>query len=116
MMNSTIAQDIANAQDEAQVATQQGPYDEAKRRMQRAKRLVIAGFSVAVAGMIGYCAACLGAGVNQDFGVHLLERPQWLIAPTLGTVGLGTVLWLIGSFHYLSAAMDSDPDGPDLFA
>jgi len=35
-------------------------YDAAIHRMVRGKKLVIGGFVVAIAGIIGYCVACLG--------------------------------------------------------
>jgi len=83
--------------------------------MRRGKRLVISGFVVAIAGIVGYCVACLSAAVNPALGASLLENPGWLAGPALGTIGLGTVLWLVGSFAYLSGAMDSDPNNPDLY-
>lgn len=44
----------------------------------------------------------------------LLESPEWLAGPMLGVMGLGTLLWLVGSFMYLSGGMDLDPDDPEL--
>ncbi len=84
----------------------------AERRMRRGKKLVIAGFVVAVIGIIGYCMVCLGAGVNQELGTALLENVTWLAGPTLAVVGLGTLLWLLGSFMYLNGALESDVDAP----
>lgn len=89
-------------------------YDAAVRRMIRGKKLVIGGFIVAIAGIIGYCVACLGASMNPDLSAALLDNPRWLVGPALGVIGLGTLLWLAGSFMYLSGAMDSDPNGTDL--
>ena len=60
-------------------------------------------------------ATCFTAGVNQELGSALLDSPAWLVGPALGVIGLGTLLWLVGSFVYLSGAMDSDPSGPDLY-
>ncbi len=89
-------------------------YARAEQRMRRGKQLVISGFIVAAVGIVAYCVACFSAGVSQELGSALLENPGWLVGPTLGIIGLGTLLWLVGSFLYLSGAMDSDPDGPDL--
>lgn len=89
-------------------------YTDAERRMRRGKQLVISGFIVAIAGVIAYCVACFSAGVNQELGSALLENPEWLVMPTLGVIGLGTLLWLVGSFLYLTGGMDSDPEGPDI--
>ena len=88
------------------------PFALAERRMQRGRRLVISGFVVSVAGIIGYCLGCFGA--SQKVAWSLMENPAWFVAPSLGIIGLGTLLWLVGSVLFLSGAMDSDPEGPDL--
>lgn len=87
---------------------------DAERRMTRGRRLVLAGFVVAVAGVVAYCVACLTAGREPALGSYLAEHAGILVGPALGIIGAGTLLWLVGSFMYLGAAMDSDPDGPDL--
>jgi hypothetical protein len=84
----------------------------AERRMRHGKRLVISGFAVTVAGIIGYCLACFGA--SQNVTASSIEEAGWFVTPALGVLGLGTLLWLIGSFLFLNGAMDSDPEGPDL--
>jgi cbb3-type cytochrome oxidase subunit 1 len=89
-------------------------YARAEQRMRSGKHLVISGFIVAVVGIIAYCVVCLSAGVNQELGSTLLKNMGWLVFPTLGVIGLGTLLWLMGSYRYLIGAMDSDPAGPDL--
>ena len=90
-------------------------YARAEQRMRRGKRLVISGFVVAVVGIVVYCLAGLSADVNRQLGSAFLESSEWLTGATLGIIGLGTLLWLAGSFLYLSGGMDSDPDGPDLY-
>ncbi len=89
-------------------------YAAAEQQMRRGQRLVISGFVVAVLGIIAYCVICLSAAVNQELGSSLLESPGWLAGSTFGIIGLGTLLWLAGSFIYLNGAMDSDPSGSDL--
>ncbi|MCC7007956.1 MAG: hypothetical protein IT184_03995 [Acidobacteria bacterium] len=86
---------------------------EAERRMRRGKRLVIGGCVLSVVGVIAYSIACLTAGVNENVGLILLDHRAPLVAPTLGVIGLGTLLWLVGSVMYLDGVMESDPDGPD---
>lgn len=86
----------------------------AARRMRSGKALVIAGFAVAVMGVIAYCVVCFTAGMNQEVGAALLAAPGWLIAPALGLIGLGTLMWLVGSFLYLIGGMDAD-SGEDLY-
>ncbi len=90
-------------------------YAKAERQMRSGRQLVISGFVVAVLGVVGYCFVGLSAGVNQQLGSAFLESSGWLTGATLGTIGLGTLLWLVGSFLYVSGGMDSDPDGPDLY-
>ncbi len=89
-------------------------YAKAEQRMRRGKELVIGGFIIAVVGIVAYCVATFSAIESQALGWTLLESPGWLIGPTLGIIGLGTLLWLVGSFIYLNGAMDSDPNGSDL--
>jgi len=93
-----------------------GASNEAVLRMRQGHRLVISGFVVAVAGVVAYCIVCLGAALNQNLGAALLESPGWLAGSMLGIIGLGTLLWLVGSFMYLSGGMDSDPDDADLYS
>ncbi len=90
-------------------------YARAEQQMRRGKQLVISGFIVAVVGIVAYCVACFSGGVNQGIASALLTSPGWLVGPTLGIIGLGTLLWLVGSFIYLSGGMDSDANGPDLY-
>ncbi len=89
-------------------------YARAEQRMRRGKQLVISGVIVAVVGIVAYSVESFSAAANQEPGSALLESPGWLVGPMLGVIGLGTLLWLVGSFVYLSGGMDSDPNGPDL--
>ena len=82
----------------------------AESRMRRGKRLVISGFIIAIIGVVGYCAACHSAGVNQDLGTTFLDNPALLVGPTLGFIGVGTLLWLVGSVLFLMGAMDDEPE------
>lgn len=83
-------------------------YAGAERRMRRGECLVITGFVLA---MLGIAVYCVGAGASEYLGASLLENPEWVIEAALGILGLGTLLWLVGLFGYLRAAMDSDPEG-----
>ena len=105
--HTTVANEVVD------LATQADLHARAERRMQRGKRLVMAGFIVSVVGIIAYCVATLMAGADQQLGAAFLERPGRLVAPTLITMGFGTLLWLVGSFMYLDGALTSDPDRPD---
>ena len=83
-------------------------YASAERCMRRSERLVIAGFVLA---MLGIAVYCVGVGASEYLGASLLENPERAIEAALGILGLGTLLWLMGLFGYLRAAMDSDPEG-----
>ena len=93
-----------------------GVHNEAVQRMRQGHRLVISGFVVAVAGVVAYCVVCLGAALNQNLGVELVEEPLRVGLFLRRIIGLGTLLWLVGSFMYLSGGMDSDPDDADLYS
>lgn len=115
-VNAALVNLTDRAEPEARTSTvsKAAFYAEAEQRMRNGKRLVFGGFVVAVVGIVSYCAACFSGGVSQDTGAFFLENPGTLVVPTLGVIGLGTLLWLVGSFVYLNGAMDSDPDSPEL--
>ncbi|MCC7542935.1 MAG: hypothetical protein IT379_42360 [Deltaproteobacteria bacterium] len=81
-------------------------------RQRRGKMLVVAGWVLTVAGAVIYCLACFGAGADQDLGQILAYGSVPFARGALGVVGLGTLLWLVGSFTYLRAAMDAFEPGP----
>ncbi|MCC6220163.1 MAG: hypothetical protein IT291_02870 [Deltaproteobacteria bacterium] len=106
---------LLGAAHEATTVSARERYAIAENKMKRGKHLVVAGFVVAVIGIFVYCVSCLSANVNQNLETNLLERPIMLVEPALGIIAIGTLLWLIGSFIYLSGGMDSDPENPDLY-
>jgi hypothetical protein len=115
----SIAHDITHSHTETEVAvsvplSKAEIYARAEQQMHRGKQMVISGFVVAVLGIVAYCVVGLSAGVNQQLGSAFVESAGWLTGATLGVIGFGTLLWLVGSFLYVSGGMDSDPDGPDL--
>lgn len=87
----------------------------ARQRMKRGRQLVVTGFVVAVAGVVAYCLVSFSAGVSQELGSVLLRTPGWVVGPALGIIGIGTLLWLVGSFLYLLGGLDSDPEHPEQF-
>lgn len=93
-------------------AAAQGVYAAARRRMRRGRQLVVSGFVVTVLGILAYCLTCFTVG--QGGGARPFGDPIWLVGTCLGTIGLGTLLWLIGSVQFFSGALDSDPTTPDL--
>ena len=90
-------------------------YAQAERIMRRGKRLVISGCLVATIGMVAYCALSLEADASQQPATTQFEALDRFTGATLGVVGVGTFLWLLGAWAYLRGGLDSDPSGPDLF-
>ncbi|MBI2817623.1 MAG: hypothetical protein HYX72_11860 [Acidobacteria bacterium] len=107
---SSIPNDIHFEKVAAIAAARAHAHAAAESRMRRGKRLVITGFVIAIVGVIGYCVACLSAGVNQNLGTTFLENPALLVGPTLGFIGVGTLIWLVGSVLFLMGSMDDDPE------
>lgn len=99
---------------ETAIGKKPAKYLQAEHRMRLGKRLVFSGFVISIVGVVAYCVGSFNAGLNFKVGGALYDNPGWLLAPTLGTIGLGTLLWLLGSFIHLKGAMDSDPEGPIL--
>jgi hypothetical protein len=77
--------------------------------MQRAgKRMILAGFIITIAGIVLYCAVCFAGGVDADMGDILLTNAVPFARATLAVLGVGVLVWLVGSFTYLNGAMDAD--------
>lgn len=79
--------------------------------MRRGRTLVVSGFVVAVAGIVLYCVACFSGGVSQEMSAILIDNVVPFARTALAIIGLGTLLWLVGSMLYLMGAMDTDFDG-----
>lgn len=77
------------------------------------RRLILAGFAVTCVGVILYCGVCFAGGVDADMGDILLANTVPLARATLAVLGLGTLVWLAGSFAYLRGAMDADETPPN---
>jgi hypothetical protein len=78
--------------------------------MQRnGKALVVAGWAVTLIGVVLYCATTFAGGVDADMGELLTKNVVPFARATLAVMGIGTALWLAGSFVYLKGAMDADP-------
>lgn len=79
--------------------------------LQRAGRaMVIAGFVITVVGIVAYCMVTFAGGLDVDMGDLLLHNAVPFARATLAVLGLGTLVWLVGSFTYLRGAMDADED------
>ena len=76
-------------------------------RIRNGKNLVIAGFGIAILGIVLYCMSSFSVGFGQDEPVFIKE--------SLGIVGVGVLVWLVGAVKYLNAAIDSDTPDEHLF-
>lgn len=74
------------------------------------KGMVIAGFVVTIVSVVLYCAVTFAGGMDADMGDILLRNAVPYARATLALTGLGTLLWIVGSFTYLRGAMDADED------
>lgn len=83
--------------------------------MQMGKRLVIAGFLVALIGMLLYCVASFSVDTNQQVASTLQAGTRWPVFASLGVVGVGAFLWFVGAIVHFKGGIDSDPSGPDLY-
>ena len=72
------------------------------------KRMVLAGFIITVLGVVLYCVACFAGGADADLGDVLFRNSVPLARATLGLLGLGTLVWLVGSVNYVRGAMNAD--------
>ena len=85
-------------------------YARAERRMRRGKQLVRGGFILAFVGTIAYCVITLSSGVNDWLGSVLSGISGWPVTLMLGLIGLGTLVWVIGTLLYLNGSMDAEPN------
>ena len=82
----------------------------AEDRQRSGKTMILLGFVITVVGVVLYCAVCFASGMDVDLGDVLLRNTVPLARLTLGVLGLGTLVWLVGSFTYLRGAMDADEE------
>lgn len=85
----------------------------AESHQRTGKVLVVAGFIVTILGVVLYCAVTFAGGVDAGMGDILFHNAVPFARATLGVLGLGTLLWLVGSFTYLRGAMDADEEPGD---
>lgn len=83
--------------------------------MQRSgKTMIFGGFVITIIGVVSYCAVCFAGGINADLGDIIFRNAVPFARGTLAILGLGTLVWLIGSFTYLRGSMDAEDDGTDV--
>lgn len=74
------------------------------------KSWIFAGFVITIVGVVLYCAACFAGGMDADMGDVLFRNAVPFASGTLAVLGLGTLVWLVGSFTYLKGAMEAEED------
>lgn len=84
------------------------PRARAETLQKRGKRMIVAGFTITIVGVVLYCAVSFMGGSDRDLGEILFENAVPLARGTLAVLGLGTVVCLVGSFMHLKGAMDAD--------
>lgn len=72
------------------------------------KWMIAAGFVVTVLSIIAYCVTCFAAGNSAELGEILLANAVPFARITLLGLGIGSALWLVGSFTYLHGVMSAD--------
>ncbi|MCC7033698.1 MAG: hypothetical protein IT179_12795 [Acidobacteria bacterium] len=83
---------------------------DAERRQRTGQRMILAGFVIAIAGVVAYCVASFGAGMSTAMEGVLFDNDVPFARATLAVLGLGTLVWLAGSITYLRGALDADEE------
>ncbi|MCC7070058.1 MAG: hypothetical protein IT383_01975 [Deltaproteobacteria bacterium] len=68
----------------------------------------MAGFVVAITGVVLYCVITFAGNITTDLADILLRNALPAARGSLAVVGAGSLLWLIGSFMHLRGAMDAE--------
>lgn len=84
------------------------PLAHAEAQQRIGQRMIAAGFAVTVLGVVGYCVACFAAGLNASMSDILFANAVPFARATLVGLGIGTALWLVGSFLYLHGVIAAD--------
>jgi hypothetical protein len=84
------------------------PRTRADARQRRGKVLVVAGWIVAVVGVVVYCAASFAAEPSADLAAIVFEGAAPAARGGLLVIGVGTLTWIVGSILHTIAMLDSD--------
>ena len=82
----------------------------ARARLQQrvGDKLILAGFVVTVMGVVLYCVACFAGGVDAGLAAILFDNVVPFARATLIVLGIGSALWLVGSFMCLNGMITGD--------
>jgi len=70
------------------------------KRMRTGQTLVFTGFGISVVGIVLYCMAGFSADAAQTEPVFIKE--------SLGVIGVGVMVWLVGAVKYMNGAINSN--------
>lgn len=90
-------------------------YARAARQMRLGKWIVIGGFGLLLVGVVTYCLASMSGSTVQEPGRLAGAGVAWISLAAQAAMASGMVAWLLGCFLHMWGALDSDPDGPDLY-
>ncbi|MBL9088557.1 MAG: hypothetical protein JNM10_15575 [Planctomycetia bacterium] len=85
----------------------------AKARQKAGKRLIVAGFVITIVATVLYCAACFAGGLSVPMEDILLHNAVPFARGMLAVLGLGTLVWLVGSMMFLRGAMEEGPEASE---
>lgn len=75
--------------------------------------MILAGFVIAIIGVVLYCAVCFAGGMDAGKGDILFMNAVPFARATLAVLGVGTLVWLVGSFTYLQGVMDAEEEADE---
>ncbi|MCK6555940.1 hypothetical protein L6Q96_15395 [Candidatus Binatia bacterium] len=93
---------------EVRTATAAERLARAESQQQVGRWMIMAGFVVTILGVVGYCVASFAGGVNAGISDILFANAVPFARTTLIGLGIGTALWLVGSFTYLHGVIIAD--------
>lgn len=70
--------------------------------------LIIAGFVITIVGVVLYCTVSFAADMSADLADVLFRNTVPFARTTLGVLGFGTLVWLVGSFMCLRGAVEAE--------
>lgn len=76
------------------------------KKMNKGKKITIAGFITAILGIVAYCIVGLSMGIDKDF-VELSSTDGKISGSLpIALIAIGTIMWIVGQVMYLTAAVD----------
>jgi hypothetical protein len=112
-LGDAVRPNTREARVESPEAIRQRIAAKAEARQRAGKRMILAGFVIAIVGVVLYCVACFAGGASAGMDDILFRNAVPFARSMLAVLGFGTLLWLVGSFVFLRGAMDAEPDALD---